>query len=807
MKFQHTIFKCNFMRSLLLLGAMALGLQTVKSQITYPYNFMYVGNPLVRNHGAADPDVHVWNDTVWMYCSQDHQVVNGDTYATMDGYHAFSSVDLINWTDHGEILHSRDVSWGVDGFMWAPGAARKIDVNGICKYYLYYPHHDKSHNWRIGVATSDSPQGPFTDIGNYMSGTDGIDPACFIDDDGEAYLYFGSTKVAKLKPNMIELAESSRNINYAPQEILDDDLQRFHEGAFMHKKDGKYYYSYTNFKHANYGGWYAMGDSPYGPFTWKGPMAPCPKGAQDHHSIIEFKNQWYYFYHIAVSGIPVNKEGQGRIACFDRLYYNKDGTIQMVVHTAGPTKILKTNAPNGSVILNPPGGAYAPGKIVTVTANDDLGFAFNSWSGDLSGSENPTTIVMNTDKSVSANFITTPTYSLSINSTNGSVLLNPPGGLYNSGAVVSLTPVKDFGYKFSSWSGDLSGSLIPGIITMVSNKDVTANFNSVPTYNITSNATNGIIELNPPGGIYEEGTTVTINALQDFGYQFSGWSGDLSGMNNPATLLTNSGKNITANFSYVGEGKIVFATNSGGKAFRSGEGVYYSSDSKYSGGGTYSSNTAIAGTVDDVLYQTERMGSTFSYKIPLPNNDYKLILMFAEIYHGSAGSRVFNVFIEGIKVSSNLDIWAKVGKNTAYVETHAVTVSDGELNISFTTIKDNAKISAIKIVLPDPVSGINDLPSSLPEHTKMEQIFPNPFTTKTTIHYQLNEATPVKLSIYNSIGELMTTLVNEYQPAGYFSVDWNAADRVGKLLGNGLYLIKLEAGNKSVQTMKTVLLK
>jgi hypothetical protein len=337
---KHIIIKCNFMRSLLLVGVLALGIHTVESQITYPCKFTFDGNPLVRNHGAADPDVHVWDNTVWMYCSQDHEEINCESYATMDGYHAFSSTDMVNWTDHGEVLHSRDVIWGVDGYMWAPGAARKIDVNGKYKYYLYYPHRDKSHIWRIGVATSDTPQGPFTDIGNYISGTD---------DDGEAYLYFGNHRVAKLKPNMIELAESPRNINYAPQKIMDDNLQRFHEGVFMHKKDGKYYFSYTNALNRKYGGWYAMGDNPYGPFEFKGPMAPSPE-AQDHHSIIEFKGQWYYFYHNTFSGIPVNKEGEGRIACFDRLYYNKDGTIQMVVHTAGPTKILKTNAPNGPVV-------------------------------------------------------------------------------------------------------------------------------------------------------------------------------------------------------------------------------------------------------------------------------------------------------------------------------------------------------------------------------------------------------------------------------------------------------------------------
>ncbi len=713
MKFQHIILRCNFIRSLLLVGAIALGLQTVNSQITYPYNYTYNGNPLVRNQSTTDPDVHVWNDTVWMYCSQDHQAIDGNIYASMDGYHAFSSSDLINWTDHGVVFHSsmlKAESWGLtqSGWMWAPGAARKQDANGVWTYYLYYPHNKAvagaGEDWVTGVATAPNPWGPFSDqgiLGGYPRWKAAMDPMVFIDDDGQAYIYANSAKVTKLNPDMVSLAEEPRTIDYAPESVTEDKTVHFGEGSYMHKKDGVYYYSYSNFNNNQYQGFYAMGNSPYGPFTWKGGMAPAPVGAQDHHSIIEFKGQWYYFYHIAVAGFPLKKEGHGRIACFDRLYYNQDGTIQMVVHTTGPTRILQVNATHGSVILNPAGGAYAAGQKVSLTANSDLGFAFKSWSGDITGSENPSTIVMNADKSISANFKTTPTFSLSVNSINGSVLLSPPGGIYNSGTVVSLTPMKDFGYKFSSWSGDLSGSENTATITMNSNKQVTAKSISIPTYKIKCNATNGIIELNPPGGIYEKGTVVTASAKNDFGYKFEGWSDDLSGMNNTATLRMDSEKKIVANFSSDGADKIVFATNCGGQDFRSDEGVYYKADMKYNGGGTYSLNSLISGTNDDVLFQKERNGSDFSYNVALPNNDYRVTLLFAEIFHDSAGKRVFDVFIEGVKVTSDLDIYSKAGKNAAYNETHLIKVVDGELNISFSAKKDMAKISAIKIVLPD----------------------------------------------------------------------------------------------------------
>ncbi len=302
-------------------------------KIQYPYQFKYNGNPLVPHISSTDPDVHVWDDEVWMYCSQDHEKKLGakGSYDGMDGYHAFSSKDLINWTDHGEVMHSRDISWGKDGYMWAPGASKK---NG--KYYLYYPHRDKEDKWRIGVAIGDTPAGPFKDIGKPIEGIGGIDPKIFIDDDGEAYIYNNQAIVAKLKPNMIELDEAPRKIVYASPEVMANDTLRFNEGSYMHKKDGKYYYSFTNFHNKKHQGFYAVGGSPYGPFEWKGAFVPKPSEAQNHHSIIEFKGQWYIFYHINTPSV-VKKEvewnGARRIACYDPLYYNADGSIKMVEHS------------------------------------------------------------------------------------------------------------------------------------------------------------------------------------------------------------------------------------------------------------------------------------------------------------------------------------------------------------------------------------------------------------------------------------------------------------------------------------------
>jgi len=768
---------------------------TLYAQFEYPHDFSYNGNPLVRNHGAADPDVQVWGDTVWMYCSQDHE----PGYEAMDGYHAFSSTDVIHWTDHGEVLHSRDISWGPSGWMWAPGAARK---NG--KYYLYYPHKDFAGEWRIGIAISDVPEGPFTDIGSPMQGITGIDPAIFIDDDGEAYIYNNSAIVAKLKPNMTELAEAPRKINYdLTNQIEDNYLEGFAEGSYIHKREGIYYYSYSNWHNKEYQAFYAMGDNPYGPFEWQGPMSPNPQGAQDHHSVIEFKDRWYYFYHIAVSSYPQIRDGQSRIACYDRLYYNNDGKIQLVIHTYGPTHLLTLNASNGSITFNPPGRSYAPGTEVSLTAIGDLGFGFRSWGGDLSGSENPATIIMDGDKNVSANFDT------------------------------------------------------------------------IPTYKLTTTSSNGFIILAPPGGVYNEGTIVSLQAMVDFGFEFRDWSGDLSGSSNPATLIMDSNKNISANFKPGRGPTLAFATNCGGSAFKSSEGISYSPDKSYSGGGTYSSNNSITGTTDDILFQTERFGN-FSYNIDLPNGKYDVVLMFAEVFWSDAGKRVFNISIEGVEVISNLDIWARVGKNIQYEERYRINLTDGELNISFKTVTDNAKISSIKVLIPgvsfdlitnatngsvvlDPAGGnydsatvvsltanadsgykfsgwIGDLSDSenpttitmdgnknltalfselisgidilrrIPNQSKLKPNYPNPFTTETVIPYQLKEASYVRLSVYNILGEQVAILVNEYQLAGYYKIVWHPPLNNEKRLACGLYIYRLETGSRSTFSREMILI-
>ncbi|GAB6011045.1 family 43 glycosylhydrolase [Viscerimonas tarda] len=293
--------------------------------------FLAQENPFVRNIYTADPSAHVWADgRLYVYPSHDVDPPRGCDL--MDKYHVFSTDDMVNWVDHGQILEAKDVPWGrpEGGFMWAPDCAYK---NG--KYYFYFPHPsgtDWNHTWKVGIAVSDKPASDFK-VQGYIEGiTDAfamIDPCVFVDEDGQAYFYYGGggrCKSAKLKDNMTELAEPLQDM---------EGLKDFHEAAWAFKRNGLYYLCYadnnrnaeTN-KGANRLN-YATSSSPKGPWTYQGVYLDPTGCDTSHGSIVEYKGQWYAFYHNSV----LSGRGNLRSICFDKLYFNPDGTIQKVVQT------------------------------------------------------------------------------------------------------------------------------------------------------------------------------------------------------------------------------------------------------------------------------------------------------------------------------------------------------------------------------------------------------------------------------------------------------------------------------------------
>lgn len=319
-----------------------------------------ISQPLVSQRYSADPSAHVFNGKIYIYPSHDIDAGipendNGDHFA-MEDYYIYS-MDSVGGpvTSYELALKVSDIPWAFRQ-LWAPDAAYK---NG--KYYLYFPVRDKEGVFRIGVAEGDKPEGPFKPNAQPIKHSFSIDPAVFTDDDGSSYMYFGgiwggqlqkwasgkfdpngsatdleqddkpalAPKVARMSAGMTEFAEEPRDVIILDEkgEVLKggDHERRFFEASWMHKYNGKYYFSYsTGDTHKIC---YAIGDSPYGPFKYHGVIMEPVIGWTTHHSIVEFKGKWYLFYHdTQLSGGKTHL----RNIKVTELHYNPDGTIKTI---------------------------------------------------------------------------------------------------------------------------------------------------------------------------------------------------------------------------------------------------------------------------------------------------------------------------------------------------------------------------------------------------------------------------------------------------------------------------------------------
>jgi hypothetical protein len=300
-------------------------------------------NPVITSIFTADPSAHVWEDgKIYIYASHDMDPARGCDL--MDRYHVFSSEDMVNWVDEGEILNSEQVEWGrpEGGFMWAPDCAYK---NGT--YYFYYPHpsgSDWNATWKVGVATSTKPASDFTDQG-YIEGLGGfsmIDPCVFTDDDGRTYMYYGGGS----RCQAAEMGEDMMSLKTELQDMV--GLEDFHEATWVFKREGIYYLTYAD----NNGGAnrmrYATSDHPLGPWTYQGIFLEPTGCDTSHGSVVEFKGQWYLFYH----NQSLSGQGNLRTVCIDYLNFNEDGTIQMVEQTRrGVEAVGDTPTPTPSPII------------------------------------------------------------------------------------------------------------------------------------------------------------------------------------------------------------------------------------------------------------------------------------------------------------------------------------------------------------------------------------------------------------------------------------------------------------------------
>ncbi len=287
-------------------------------------------NPIIKHIFTADPAPMVYKNKVYLYVGRDTAHVGVNTYQMPD-WCILSSTDMVNWKDYGPCLSPNDFSWASR----AANAAQCIERNGKFYWYISVMHKnnaDSKGGVAIGVAVSDKPTGPFKDaIGKALitdemttdmkHSWDDLDPTVFIDDNDQAYLFWGngSCKWAKLKKNMIELDGPIHT--FKPQ--------NFTEAPWIYKRKGLYYLVYAANMPETIE--YCTATNPEGPWTYRGLIQePSKNSFTTHPGIIDFKGKTYYFYH---NGALPTGGGYRRSVCLEYLNYNADGTIQKVTQT------------------------------------------------------------------------------------------------------------------------------------------------------------------------------------------------------------------------------------------------------------------------------------------------------------------------------------------------------------------------------------------------------------------------------------------------------------------------------------------
>lgn len=289
----------------------------------------YADNPIVQTVYTADPAPMVYDGVCYLYTSHDEDVTVNNFF-TMNDYRCYSSTDMVNWTDHGSPLAYTDFSWS-NGKAWAPQC---IERNG--KFYMYVPLGKKSGGEAIGVAVSDSPTGPFKDpLGKPLieRGWGDIDPTVYVDDDGQAYLYWGNPDLfyVKLNPDMISYSGGIVKVPLTTASFgtrsKTDRATSYEEGPWFYKRNNLYYMVFAGGPVPEHIA-YSTSPGPTGPWTYRGIIMPT-QGASftNHPGVVDYKGNSYLFYH---NGALPGGGGYKRSVCVEKFTYRADGTIPTI---------------------------------------------------------------------------------------------------------------------------------------------------------------------------------------------------------------------------------------------------------------------------------------------------------------------------------------------------------------------------------------------------------------------------------------------------------------------------------------------
>ncbi|MEU4565367.1 family 43 glycosylhydrolase [Micromonospora sp. NPDC023956] len=292
----------------------------------------HADNPIVQHIYTADPAPMVHNGRVYLYTGHDE---DGSTYFTMREWRVFSSADMVNWTDHGTPMNLATFAWA-DANAWA---GHVIARNG--KFYWYVPVRQRSNGQMvIGVGVADSPTGPFRDaLGRPLVGNGEIDPHAFVDDDGQAYLYWGNPNLwyVRLNPDMISFSGSPTQIplttaGFGTRTGNPSRPTLYEEGPWVYKRGGLYYNVFAAECCSEFIG-YSTAPGPTGPWTYRGTLMPRQGSSFTNHAgIIDYNGGSYFFYH---NGALPGGGGYTRSVAVERFTYNANGTFPTITMTTG----------------------------------------------------------------------------------------------------------------------------------------------------------------------------------------------------------------------------------------------------------------------------------------------------------------------------------------------------------------------------------------------------------------------------------------------------------------------------------------
>ena len=292
-------------------------------------------NPIITSMYTADPAPMVYGDTLYLYTTHDENELVNDFYTMFDWY-CFTTKDMVNWTNHGKVMSLDDIEWA-EARAWAP---QTIERNG--KFYMYYPVQKKGGGMAIGVGVSDSPFGPFKDLGHPLVDEDDwndIDPTVFIDDDGQAYLYFGNPELRYVLLNE-DMISYDQNVGIVKIPMTEESFAKgshftgtsYGEGPWFYKRNNIYYMMYAAFaagegEHDEHLA-YSTSDSPTGPWKYGGVIMTEEGGIfTNHPGVCDFKGHSYLFYH--TGELPGGNLFQ-RSVCVAEFTYNEDGSIDTI---------------------------------------------------------------------------------------------------------------------------------------------------------------------------------------------------------------------------------------------------------------------------------------------------------------------------------------------------------------------------------------------------------------------------------------------------------------------------------------------